>query len=300
MVLTIIVTYNGIKWLDKTIGSLISSSIMSDILVVDNNSTDETVSYIKTQFPTIILLEQTKNLGFGQANNIGLKYAIENGYKHVLLLNQDASLEKNTIANLLRYADEKTLLSPIHLNGKGEALDYNFKHSALELGGWENLLDTNGLLSVQEGKFHTHFINAACWLLPIEIVQTIGGFNPLFYHYSEDNNYIDRLHFHHLSVCFVAGSYIYHDRENRKPQPIDYNKIYRDLLLIQTNINTPLYLLPFKRFRYLLGLIHTILRTGKAEPLTLYKEAKEAIKKSKEQIIQSRFKEKTKGLNWLD
>lgn len=71
-ILTIIVTYNGMKWIDKCIHSVISPSIKSDIFVVDNASSDGTPDYIAKNFPTVLLTRSSKNLGFGAANNIGL------------------------------------------------------------------------------------------------------------------------------------------------------------------------------------------------------------------------------------
>ena len=69
-VYAVIVTFNGIKWIDKCFLSLLNSSISIKIIVIDNGSSDMTSEYIKSNFPTIELIETGKNLGFGQANNI--------------------------------------------------------------------------------------------------------------------------------------------------------------------------------------------------------------------------------------
>ena len=70
-VLTIIVTYNGMKWLDRCLGSLRTSSVPSDVLVVDNGSTDGSPAYIQENFPEVMLHCTGENLGFGKANKIG-------------------------------------------------------------------------------------------------------------------------------------------------------------------------------------------------------------------------------------
>ena len=123
----IIVTYNGMQWLSKCL----SSCVGNHIIVVDNNSSDETVRYLRSNHPDIILLEQSQNLGFVAANNIGMSYALKNKADYVFLLNQDAYLQVDTISKLIDVYKENTefgILSPIHLNGNGSKLDRNFSN----------------------------------------------------------------------------------------------------------------------------------------------------------------------------
>lgn len=134
-ILTIIVTYNAMKWIDRCIGSLQQSTIPTDIFIVDNGSTDGTIDYIRHHFPEVRLSVQKQNLGFGQANNIGLRLAISEQYDYVLLLNQDAWIASDMLQQLLDAADGQSLLSPVHLNGQGTALDRNFQRNAVERGG---------------------------------------------------------------------------------------------------------------------------------------------------------------------
>ena len=113
----IIVTYNAMNWLSKCLNSCKDYPVV----VIDNASTDETVTYIKKQFPKVHLIPQSKNLGFGQANNLGIRYALNNGADYVFLLNQDAYLQGECINQLIKIHQnnpEFGILSPIHLNGK--------------------------------------------------------------------------------------------------------------------------------------------------------------------------------------
>ena len=79
--LVIIVTYNGMKWLERCLSSLIASSVASDVFIVDNGSTDGSQDYIRSNFKDAIFIQSEENLGFGKANNIGLQYAYEKGYE---------------------------------------------------------------------------------------------------------------------------------------------------------------------------------------------------------------------------
>ena len=59
------------------------------------------------------------------------------------------------------------------------------------------------------------FINAAFWFIPVRTLKRLGGFSPLFYHYGEDKDYVNRLHRHGLKVGYVPEAYGNHDRQSR-------------------------------------------------------------------------------------
>ena len=219
----VIVSYNGMQWIKKCIESALNQSIGIKIIVVDNNSIDGTVSFVKKEFPQVVLLEQTKNLGFGAANNIGISYALKNNTSYVFLLNQDAYLEFNTIDKLIvvsKNNPEFGILSPIHLNGDGSKVDNNFsKYIKVNETLFYDALKNDFLKAI----YTVPFVNAAGWLLPKKTLETIGGFDPLFYHYAEDDNYCQRALFHDYKIGVVPSCYIKHDREFRKPKKVINN-----------------------------------------------------------------------------
>jgi N-acetylglucosaminyl-diphospho-decaprenol L-rhamnosyltransferase len=124
LIYSIVVTYNGSKWLDKCFGSLLNSTVSTKIIAIDNKSTDGTPDEIRLKFPSVEVIETGKNLGFGKANNIGLTRALNENADYVFLLNQDAWVEPDTIGKLIStQSSEYAILSPVHLNGQGDALD---------------------------------------------------------------------------------------------------------------------------------------------------------------------------------
>jgi len=77
-VATVIITYNGEQWIDNCLRTLkASTGVELSIIVVDNASSDTTLGIISNLHKDVILLEQKRNLGFGKANNVGIKYAID-------------------------------------------------------------------------------------------------------------------------------------------------------------------------------------------------------------------------------
>lgn len=217
MIYGVVVTYNGSKWLDKCIYSLVNSSVSVNVIVIDNGSNDGTPEKIRQNYPEVEIIEAHQNLGFGKANNIGLKKAYDAGADYVFLLNQDAWVELNAIEKLVEAAKrhpEYGILSPIHLNGSGEKLDKYFINYILPQS-CPDLISDMGARKLKKKVYRVDFVNAAGWLISRKAIAMIGGFNPIFFAYCEDDNYIHRLRFHGLEVGIFPHSNMYHDREDR-------------------------------------------------------------------------------------
>jgi GT2 family glycosyltransferase len=219
-ILTIIVTFNGMKWIDKCILSVISSSIKSDIFVVDNASSDGTPDYIAKNFPTVLLTRSPKNLGFGAANNIGLQYAIDKGYDYVYLLNQDAWVKEDTFEKLIsiqKQHPEYGILSPMQLDADERKMNKFFGDivcSRLNERSFAEDLYFKKVMPVYSAKR----IMAAHWLISKKCLFTVGGFSPSFYHYGEDDNYSDRVWYKGFKIGFCPQIQAVHDTEHRIPE----------------------------------------------------------------------------------
>ncbi|MET3020015.1 glycosyltransferase family 2 protein [Flavobacterium hydatis] len=244
----VIVTYNGDQWIEKVIKSLYSSKIEVKIIIIDNNSFDKTVNLIK-KYDEVDLIELKTNLGFGLANNIGLKKAYEEKFDYVFLLNQDAWINEDTIANLViahQKNSEFGVISPMHLNGKGDALDYKFSKYIVP-DKCKNLYSDIFLNKTVNKIYEVEFVNAAAWLISRNCLEIVGGFNPSFFHYGEDDNYLHRVKFHKLKIGILADTIIYHDREYRISNDYFVNPekyLKRQLIL---DFSNPLLSKSFKR-----------------------------------------------------
>lgn len=235
-IFAIIVTYNGMQWIDRCLSMLEQSTVPIIPIIVDNCSTDGTPQFIANHYPRCILLKQVHNLGFGQANNVGICYARNHQAHYYLLLNQDAYLQPNAMQEMLKIADGHNLISPLHLNGTGTQLDAMFKHSVKEANNL--LIDDLLIQGSTKPSYVMGEICAACWLLPDNIIQTVGGFNPLFFHYNEDNNYYHRLVFHGIKTILAPHAQVWHDRKLFGNISVyNKNRVKRFLILTVCNIN---------------------------------------------------------------
>lgn len=295
----IIVTYNAMQWIDRCLGSLRQSSLPLTPIVIDNGSKDETVAYIRAHFPEAVLLVQEKNLGFGQGNNVGIRYALAHEATHVLLLNQDAWIDPDMIEHLLQYDDHKSLLSPIHQTGEGDAVDANFRKNAIGRSE-EYERYTKEQKAGITSKYATKEINAACWFLPREVLEEIGGFNPLFFHYAEDNDYLQRLHYHGKGVYFVSGTHCYHDRAHVPAKKPTEQLIYQQLILRAVDINYSPFVCALHNLRYGLAVWHTAFAEHRLRDIALYYQAKHRFSKQTKAILENRQIIQTKGAHWLE
>lgn len=214
----IIVTFNGEKWIKKCLESVLNSSVSANIIIVDNASTDDTVNIIKSQFNIVRLIESNSNLGFGKANNIGIREAILGGGKYIYLLNQDAYVCKNTFECLVNGMDthaEFAILSPIQTNGEGHRVDKLFLRNVLE-DSTPELINDYAIGNHLNDVYPTSFVMAAHWMMRIKALEEVGLFSEAFPHYGEDNNLIYRFQYYGWKIGIMPGVYAFHDRENRE------------------------------------------------------------------------------------
>ena len=101
----VIVSYNVRHYLDQCLESVLRATrdIDSEIFVVDNDSKDDTVAYLKQRYAQQIkLIESNRNLGFARANNIAIKQSVG---EYVLLLNPDTFVAENALTTVIDFLD---------------------------------------------------------------------------------------------------------------------------------------------------------------------------------------------------
>jgi GT2 family glycosyltransferase len=298
----IIVTYKGRQWYDRCFGSLRDSTIPVQTIVVDNASNDGTVEYIREHYPEIHLIEPKENLGFGRANNIAMRYALDQGCDYVFLLNQDAWVEQDTFERLVdihQRHKEYGLLGPVQVDAeKTKVLKGMIKFlvnpGKVNLGFFSDLI-----MGIADEVYPVAEINAAAWLLPRTTLEIVGGFDPLFLHYGEDWNYLSRVLYHKMKVGLTPSLKVVHDCKDRVEQPkgyaMDFDKwlLQRasDILYPDSQVDD---MIQHYRRIALLKLLSFRRKTFKANW-----NAYCYLRKNKESIEQSRRQNKMPGLSWL-
>lgn len=233
-ILAIVVTYNGMKWIQRCLDSIVNSSVRLDAFVVDNCSTDGTVEYIRNRYPDIMPVVSNSNLGFGKANNIGMRYALEHDYDYVYLLNQDAWLLDDTIEKCVCAMEEHSLygiISPMQMAATLKKQDARFSRRI------SGLTPISGIIDVP-------YIMAAHWLISRKCLLTTGLFSPVFPHYGEDENYCERALRWGFKIGVTVNASAVHDRENRSESTSKkvYTNYYMKTICRLSSPSRPIFL----------------------------------------------------------
>jgi GT2 family glycosyltransferase len=103
----VIVNWNGIRDTRECITSLTKIDYVNfEIIVVDNSSTVDEALQLKSEFPYISIIKLRKNIGFSNANNVGILKALQRDAEYVLLLNNDTIVDRSFLRELVDVADK--------------------------------------------------------------------------------------------------------------------------------------------------------------------------------------------------
>lgn len=295
-IFVIIVTYKGKRWYDKCFTSLRESVMPVQTVVVDNTPGKEDAEYIKKHHPDVHLIKPDENLGFGRANNLGMRYALDHGCDYVFLLNQDAWIEKDSIAKLVEVAEqhpEYGIISPMHMNAEMQQINMMYYDN-------NNNCDLVSDLYCGTLKeiYSVRYVNAAAWLLPRNTLETIGGFCPIIFQYGEDDDYTHRVLFHGYKIGLVPSSRIVHDSVHRVDLSMElYNRAQLDDVDGFLDINNNQSLGSLQRYLLRKRILCWIHR--KTKDYQLYTHRYKYLCEHKNEIEQCRAAHKIKQANWL-
>lgn len=223
----IILSYNHPDLMEKTLDSVIKKSLYPnlEIIVVDNNSNQETKNLLK-KYSNIKLILNKENYGFAKGNNIGLKAATGN---YLVLLNNDVIVTPGWISRLIFYTrDQKVgLTGPVTNSIANEALihiEYNPDTSSdLEStsrnytsSNWGNTLEVNN-------------IAAFCLMMSRQAYQKVGDLDEIFGRgMFEDDDYCFRVKKLGLKILIARDVFIHHfGGASFNPLP-EYKQLFED------------------------------------------------------------------------
>lgn len=238
LVVGVIVTYNGSSYIDNCLAALMQNIDRSAIIIIDNCSNDGTVKLIEEKYEGVTLVKLDRNYGFGAANNIGLRIALDRNADYVFLLNQDTYVGDNTVNGLVKIAQCHSgygIFGPVQINGKGSALDSHFA------GYVAATLISDLYMGKVKEIYPCRFINAAAWMVSRKCIECVGGFDPLFFHYGEDDDYINRVRYNKMEIGICPGIRVNHDRGEKHALAAypESRKLYLEALKSIKNINIP-------------------------------------------------------------
>ncbi len=242
----IIVNYNVKEFLQNLVHSIhkAAQKINVEIIIVDNASSDGSVEFITEKFPDVKLIANENNLGFGKANNQGLKIAKG---KYFLLINPDSIVSEDTFTKMISFIETHPsvgLAGCKILNPDG-TLQLACRRSFP--GPWTSFCKVTGLSTLfpnsklfarynltykdENQSYEVDAISGSFMMMKREVYEKVGGFDEDFFMYGEDLDLCYRVQQSGFKVFYVHETQIIHYKgESTKRSSLDETKFFYEAM----------------------------------------------------------------------
>ena len=208
----LILNYNGEDFLKNCLESVSSINYSNySIVLIDNNSTDNSVKYIKSNYPEVEIVETGKNLMYSG----GYNYFFENNNDDCfyMVLNNDTMVESNILFHFMqgveRYGEENIYGSKIMFMHQKDKIWYGGGKVNLKKGIIRHLnirdIDSSSLKDSE-----TDYISGCCLFAHSNIIRKLGGFDISFSMYMEDVDFCLRANDMNIKCYFLSSPKVFH------------------------------------------------------------------------------------------
>jgi len=218
----------------------------AELIVVDNNSPDNSLAYLQPQFPGVHFIASAENLGFAKACNLGLQQATG---QYIVFLNPDTIVPEDCFRSCLRFFEthpQAGALGIKMLDGKGQFLKESKRAfpspmtSLFKLFGLAKLFPASKTFA----KYHLGHLNenedhevdvlaGAFMMIPKEVLDRTGGFDETFFMYGEDVDLSYRIQKAGYTNYYFAGSHIIHFKgESTRKGSMNYVRMFYNAMSI--------------------------------------------------------------------
>jgi N-acetylglucosaminyl-diphospho-decaprenol L-rhamnosyltransferase len=217
----VVVSYNTVALLERMFAALkvARGNLRLEIIVVDNGSRDGSAEFLRANFPDIELIENSRNVGFGRANNQAIARAKG---RYILLLNTDAFVAPDTLSTTLDYMETDPLCGVLGVKLVG--LDGTLQPCCRYFPTpWNVFLQSTGLRRLSpntrlvddmswdhNGIRQCDWVPGCYYLMRREIVDRIGMFDPRYFLYYEEVDHCRRVREAGWRVIFFPNTQVIH------------------------------------------------------------------------------------------
>ncbi len=213
----VILNWNGTKLLEQFLPSVVKYSTEADIYVADNASTDDSVAFVKANFPTVKIVENESNFGFAQGYNEALKHIDAEIYA---LVNSDIEVTENWLKPIIETFENEPKTAII----QPKLLDYKRKEYFEYAGAAGGFLDKYGYpycrgrifetLEKDNGQYDDYreifWASGACFFIRSSVYKELKGFDADFFAHQEEIDLCWRAFNKGHSIKYNSLSVVYH------------------------------------------------------------------------------------------
>lgn len=222
----VIVNYNGAYWLGRLLPTMRKATrrTRTELILVDNMSSDDSVNIARRLFPDLIVLRQVRNLGYVAANNEGLSHATG---RYVMFLNSDTQLDSECLTQLVAFLDRHPQVGaagPDILNpdGSDQGTARRFPTVVNAIFGRRSLLarcfpnnpwsrrQMIGRHRANDEPFDVEILSSACLVVRRALALELGGMDEDFQLYWVDAELCSRIRDTGYRVCCVPRAKLVH------------------------------------------------------------------------------------------
>jgi len=272
----IIVNWNTSDLLQQSLRSFLSSPppCSLEVIVVDNNSTDDSVVQVKKNFPTVKIICNQENLGFAKANNLAIEQAQG---KYILLLNSDTILESpQTLCKMIDFMNKHPETGAcgcklVFPDGSHQVGDAGFKPTPTSIMNYALLLSRifphqfkSVFLNSEKirGVKHVDWISGADFMVRSEILPEVGLLSEENFMFAEDIEWGCRIKSYGYEVAYLADIKIIHlqGASSRKKTNFNFSVLWlENLRLLFKRFNRGCPIIYFDFFMTLSFILRSVL-----------------------------------------
>lgn len=210
LVYVIVLNYNGIDWLSACLTSLMATRYRNfKVMLVDNGSTDESISFVQTAFPQVEIIQNNFNLGFSKGNNVGIEQALIAGADYVVLLNPDTQVDPGWLEKIIEVGEAEPA------TGILGSLQYCYESN--EFNTWTKTAVTQHLEQLSQPNpapawIALEWVEGSCFAVKREVFERVGYLDPIYFSFYEEIDYCRRAACAGYQTVLVTNSRIHHHR----------------------------------------------------------------------------------------
>lgn len=212
----VLVNWNGFEFTEACLQSLQHLEFPDyKIIVVDNASENQEGSRLNATYPDIHLIQNEQNLGFTGGNNVGIRKALEDGYTHIMLLNNDTEVEADFLGEMIRRFQSNSKLGMVQplicfLHEKEQIWSAGGKWNSF-LGRAITLGDRKFLSNAYVADRPLDWATGCCMLVTREALLKVGLLNEGYFAYFEDVEWSLRFRENGYGIALASKAKIYHE-----------------------------------------------------------------------------------------
>jgi hypothetical protein len=212
----ILVNWNGFDFTEACLDSLRKVDFPDfKVILVDNGSQNQEGQRLKKAFPEIELIENSENLGFAGGNNVGIRFALNQGFTHVMLLNNDTEVEPDFLGEMVRKIQQNPRLGVVQ-----PLILFLHDHKKIwsaggkwipALGRAITLGDRHPIFDYRFKKSELDWATGCCMLISREAILKTGHLNEQYFAYFEDVEWSLRFRKAGFGIVLAEKAVIYHE-----------------------------------------------------------------------------------------